>query len=163
MKKSLKKLKISMKIKIYFPYCLITKDFSIHSSFSILPKQLFNIDSKGILKNLNYILNSEKKLNFSKITINIENTLKQYFLVKNAKLKMEDNEFLIVDNFNEMFDVNPNFCIWIDNDNLNLIYKIKDKENIFIDIKLTQYTRITYYKYTLICSIFKIKCINKFK
>ena len=82
----------------------------------------------------------------------------QYFILKNSEKSPEINEFLIVGNFDTMFGVNHSFCIWVDNDNLSLIFSTKDKN--VIEIKLDNNEKFSNEnRYTLLCSKYKIKYI----
>ena len=53
-----------------------------------------------------------------------------------------------------MFDANYCFCIWIDNVNSSLIY-IDKNQNVF-EIKIDNFKKISKFKYTLLCSKYKI-------
>ena len=135
---------------------LITKEFPIHSSFSILPEKMFVKEDKGWkLQNLSEIQDLEDKINFKTIDDDIIATLKQNFVLKNSLIKEMDNKFLIAGDFENTFDVNPNFCIWMNNDTHYFIYT--DKKKKIYKIKLDDYKRLSNKKYTLICSKFKIK------
>lgn len=137
---------------------LITKEFPIHSSFSILPKELFEKDSKGHLININNIKDFEDKINFQKISKKFQGILLQYFKLKNSEISPEKNEFLIVGNYDKIFDVNHSFCIWVDNDDALLIFTEKNKN--VRKIKLENHEKLSdKNRYTLLCSKYKIKYI----
>ena len=137
---------------------LITKEFPIHSSFSILPKESFIIKD-GNLKNKEFILDFENKIKFKKISDNLVKYLKQNFIPKHYEQSEEENEFSSAGDFNEMFNVNPNFCIWFNNETLSLIYISKNKKEKSINIKVTQCEKLSKFKYSLICSKCKIKYV----
>ena len=122
---SIKDLKFSTDELLFDDISLITKEFPIHSSFSILPKKVFEKDNKGSLKNINYIINLEKKIQFQNISEELRGIISQYFLPKNPEIIPGNNDFLIVGSFKEKFDVNHRFCIWIDNDEFILEYTNK--------------------------------------
>ena len=155
---SVKDLKFLTKELEFDDISLITKEFPIHSSFSILPTEIFIKNNKGHLVNMDYIKNIEKKIKFQKISKKFKGILLQYFILKNSEISPEINEFLIVGNFETMFDVNYSFCIWVDNDNLSLIFSTKDKN--VIEIKLDNNEKFSNEnRYTLLCSKYKIKYI----
>ena len=81
--------------------------------------------------------------------------LSQSFIPKDSSIPFDKNEFLIVGDFNEKFDVNYRFCIWIDYKRSTLIYKNKNKK--VFEIKLVNYKELGRDKYSLICSKYKIK------
>ena len=152
---SVKEMKFMSEKLSFDDQSLITKEFPIHSSFSILPEKTFV--KEGVkLKKFNYILDIEKKLNFKNIDDdNINTVLKQNFVPKNSLINEKDNEFLFAGDFDKTFEVNPSFCIWMHNENKCLIYT--DKKKNCYEIQINNSKRKCDKKYTLICSKFKIK------
>ena len=136
---------------------LITKEFPIHSSYSILPKESFEIDEKGNLKKLNDIIKLEKQLTFKKIPEEILKMIHQYFILKDNSISDKNNDFFIAGNFDEKFDVNYCFCMWMDHENSTLIYNDKHKKVAYI--KIENYEKLENNKYSLICSKYKIRYI----
>ena len=156
---SIKELKFSSDILLFDDISFITEEFPIHSSFSILPKKIFEKDNKGNLKNIENIINLEKKLQFQKIPRKLKGFICQYFIPKNSEINSEKIDFLVAGSFEEIFDVNYNFCIWIDNDNSILKYTNKDGKTI--EIKINNFENFSDLKYTLLCSKYKIECYIK--
>ena len=139
---------------------LITNNFPPHSSFSILPKNCFETDYKGKLLKMEYINEKENSFKFEKITGDLKGILNQYFVPKD-NLNMKNNEFLIAGSYNEIFEVNHCFCVWMDNHKLSLIYTDKNKK--VYTIKLYKFLKLSDLKYTLICSKYKINYYYKNK
>jgi hypothetical protein len=81
--------------------------------------------------------------------------LSQYFILKDSSIPVDKNEFLIVGDFNDKFDVNYCFCVWLDCKRSTLIYKNKNKK--IFEIKLKDYKESGKDNYSLICSKYKIK------
>ena len=136
---------------------LITKEFPVHSSFSILPKEKFKINSNGVIEKMEEIIKFEKEIKFTEISEEFKIRINQLFKPKDNKINSEENEFLIVGNFNKKIDVNNRFCFWFDNNQLLIIYR--DKDNKEVNIKLDIANKLSNLNYTLICSKYKIKCI----
>ena len=134
---------------------LIIKEFPIHSSFSILPKKIFEKDNKGSLKNIENIIKLETKLQFQKISRELKGYICQYFIPKYSEINSEENDFLVAGSFKEMFDVNYNFWIWINNDDSTLKYT--NKNGKAFEIKINNFKKLSNLKYTLLCSKYKIK------
>ena len=155
---SIKNLKFSSDELFFDDISLITEEFPIHSSFSILPKKNFEKDNKGNLKNIEDIIKLEKKLKFETISKELKGFISQYFIPKNSEINSK-NDFLVAGSFEEMFDVNHNFCIWIDNYNSTLKYTNKNKK--VIEHKINNFTKLSDLKYTLLCSKYKIECYYK--
>ena len=151
---SVKNLKFMNENLLFDNESLITKEFPIHSSFSILHKKFFEKDTKGNIINIQKIKDIEKLLKFEKISNNLNIILNQNFILKNPKTTNESNEFLIAGHFDEKFDINYNFCIWFDNLNLNLIYI--DKNQKVFEIAVDNAVKLSNSKFTLICSKYKV-------
>ena len=81
----------------------------------------------------------------------------QYFIIKDNSISDKNNEFFIVGNFDEKFDVNYCFCIWMDHENSTLIYYDKNKKVAYI--KIEYYEKLENVKYSLIFSKYKIRYI----
>lgn len=96
---SIKELKFTTDILLFDDISLITKEFPIHSSFSILPKKIFEKDNKGDLKNIEKIINLEKKLQFKKISEELKGYICQYFIPKNSEINSGKNDFLVAGSF----------------------------------------------------------------
>ena len=156
---SVKELKFMNEELLFDDESLITNDFPIHSSFSILPKTFFEKKGNKELKNNDYINELKKNIKFEKLAKELESKLFKYFLPKNPKITPAKNEFLICGHFNEMFDTNYCFCIWLDNVNSSLIYVDKNK-NVF-EINIDKFKKDSKFKYTLLCSKYKIKYNHK--
>ena len=154
---SVKKLKFISEKLLFDDESLVTKDFPIHSSFSILPKTKFEKDSKGNFKNAKEIKNLERSIKFERITKELKTKINQYFIPKNSKITSDKNELFLAGHFEEMFDVNHCFCIWIDNINLSFIYT--DKEKTIYKVKLDNFEKLSNFNYTLLCFKYKIKYI----
>ena len=154
---SVEKLCFENEQLLFDDICLITKEFPIHSSYSILPKESFEIDEKGNLKKLNDIIKLEKQLTFKKIPEEILKMIHQYFILKDNSISDKNNDFFIAGNFDEKFDVNYCFCMWMDHENSTLIYYDKHKKVDYI--KIENYEKLENNKYSLICSKYKIRYI----
>ena len=154
---SVKDIKFTNNQLLFNDNCLITKEFPIHSSFSILPKKMFETDKKGNLINIKYIKNLENKIKFEKISEKFKGILSQFFEPKNSEISPEINEFLIAGNFDEIFEVNHCFCIWVDNDNSSLIYTNKNQKKYVM--KIDDFEKLSKLKYSLLCSKYKINYI----
>ena len=136
---------------------LITKDFPIHNSFSILPKDCFNIKD-GKLENIEYIQNIQNKIKFESLPSGFdESKLNSYFVPKHEFGAKEMNEFFIFGHFDECFKVNSSFCRWLNNNDLYFYYY--NKEGKLCKSELQLKSKLNEKKYTLICSKYKI--INK--
>jgi hypothetical protein len=109
---------------------------------------------------MEYINEKENSFKFEKITGDLKGILNQYFVPKD-NLNMKNNEFLIAGSYNEIFEVNHCFCIWMDNHKLSLIYTDKNKK--VYTIKLNKFLKLSDLKYTLICSKYKINYYYKNK
>ena len=138
---------------------LITKNFNIHFSFSILSKETFEKDKNGKIININEIIEFENKIKFIEISDEFKKIIEQYFTLKNDEINSEENEFWIVRNFDNYFNVNHNFCFWIDNNEVSIIYNDKNKN--VVNIKPENFMKLSELNYTLICSKFKIKYNHK--
>ena len=156
---SIDKLCFSNEKILFDKESLITKDFPFQSSFSILSKETFGKDNKGKLINMKNIIEFEKTIKFIKISDKFKKIIEQYFILKNSEIHSEENEFSIVGNFENYFNVNHNFCFWIDNNELSIIYHGKNEK--VVNIKLENFKRLSQFNFTLICSKFKIKCNQK--
>ena len=110
------------------------------------------------MKNIDDIIKLEKKLKFQTISKELKGFINQYFIPKNSEINSK-NDFLVAGSFEEMFDVNHNFCIWIDNDNSTLKYTNKNKK--VIEHKINNFTKLSDLKYTLLCSKYKIEYYYK--
>ena len=136
---------------------LITKDFPLHNSFSILPKDCFNIKG-GKFENIEFIQSIQNKIKSESLSSGFdESKLNSYFIPKNELGNKEKNEFLIFGHFNECFNVNSSFCRWLNNDDLYFYYY--NKKGKLCKSKLQLKSKLNAKKYTLICSKYKI--INK--
>ena len=138
---------------------LITKNFNIHSSFSILSKETFEKDKNGKIISMKEIIEFENKIKFIEISDEFKKIIEQYFTLKNDEINSEENEFWIVRNFDNYFNVNHNFCFWIDNNEVSIIYNDKNKN--VVNIKPENFMKLSELNYTLICSKFKIKYNHK--
>ena len=152
---SVEKLCFENEQLLFDDICLITKEFPIHSSFSILPMESFEINENRCLTKFDDIMKLEKQINFRKVPEEILKILSQYFILKDSSIPVDKNEFLIVGDFNDKFDVNYCFCIWLDYKRSTLIYKNKNKK--IFEIKLKDYKESGKDNYSLICSKYKIK------
>ena len=155
---SMKKMAFENTTLLFDDKCFITNNFPIHSSFSILPKESFETDKDGYLKEIDNIIKLEKKIKFEKIDKEILKILSQYFIPKEPTQK---NEFLKVGDFDKKFAVNYRFCIWMDNKNSSLQYYDKNKK--LFSIELENNTRLGEKEYSLICSKYKFNYIYKNK
>ena len=154
----MKKMAFENTTLLFDDKCFITNNFPIHSSFSILPKESFETDKDGYLKEIDNIIKLEKKIKFEKIDEEILKILSQYFIPKEPTQK---NEFLKVGDFDKKFDVNYRFCIWMDNKNSSLQYY--DKNRKLFSIELENNKRLGEKEYSLICSKYKFNYIYKNK
>ena len=142
---------------------LITKTFPIHSSFSILRKQTIKDVIDGVIKTKKFAAKIEENINIRDIPDKIKMKFKNSFLPKDKFNKSENNNFwMIYESNEEPFDVNPNFCFWFNNEELSIKYRDKNFEEY--DLKfddLYKNDKLSVFKYTLICSKFKIKYKNE--
>ena len=67
--------------------------------------------------------------------------------------------FQLLVHLKEIFEVNHNFCIWIDNEDSTLKYIIKNSKAI--EIKINNFKKLSDLKYTLLCSKYKIEYYYK--
>jgi hypothetical protein len=139
---------------------LITKKFPIHSSFSILPKEKIVEAIKDNKKAKKYIAEMEEKIELRELPKKVKGIISQFFIPKDNAIKPDDNDFFIVSDFPEYFNVNPKFCLWFNNEELSIKYY--DKNDVHDDIvldDLDKRDKLSDIKYTLICSKFKIRNI----
>jgi len=131
---------------------LITKIFPIHSSFSIFPKEIFEI-KKGKLLEYDYIKSIQKELIYENLESNLIELLNKFFKPTHGLAPKDKNEFILFGHFDRPFKVNNSFCLWFNNENL-LFYD--GNGNL---IKSTQkYSKeLSKKKYSLICSKYEIK------
>ena len=128
---------------------LITKTFPFHSTFSILPREKFEIKNDQLI-NYKYIQNIQNQLIYE----NISNDLKILLEENYAPLyKKEGNEFFIFGHFDDIFDVNDYFCIWFNNNDMLFYYKGEDK---YVKSKLKFNNKLSNKNYSLICSKYKL-------
>ena len=131
----------------------ITNTFPFHTSFSILPKKMFKI-SKGILKNEKDIYDIQKKLIYEKIENELFESINNYFKPINALSESDENEFVILGHFNEMFEVKKSLCLWFNNNNLYFYTYKKNGKHLKYGLKYPK--KLSKENYSLICSKYKI-------
>jgi len=135
---------------------LVTKDFPFHSSFSILQEDKFDIKN-GMLANYEYIKTIQKKLIFEDIENDLEKLLDKKYELINDLAKNDKNTFKIFGHFDEIFEVNNDFCIWFNNAELSF-YKYNDNK-VYLPSKLKYSKKLSSKNYSLICSKYKINTI----
>ena len=112
---------INCSIPILNDKTLITKEFPLHTSFSILPSKCFKV-KKGVIENNQYIQKVQNKLKLEIIKIkSLIQELNNLFPPKHS-LSEEKNTFLIAGHFDDCFEVNPSYCRWLNNKNLFYYY-----------------------------------------
>ena len=132
---------------------LITRSFPIHTSFSILPKEMFKIKD-GKLCNYNYIKDIQNKLLYEKIEDTLNILLNKFFKPVYDFDENDKNEFFLFGNFDEVFKVNNSFSIWFNNNDLFLYTYDKNDKCIKLELKYSK--KLSNKKYSLICSKYKI-------
>lgn len=132
---------------------LVTKDFPFHSSFSILPEDKFDV-KKGMLVEYEYIKKIQNKLIFEGIGNDLEILLRKIYKLIYDLSKNDKNTFKIFGHFDEIFEVNNDFCIWFNNAELSFYKYIKNKG--YLPSKLKYSKKLSDKNYSLICSKYKI-------
>ena len=135
---------------------LVTKDFPFHSSFSILQEDKFDIKN-GMLANYEYIKTIQKKLIFEDIENDLEKLLDKKYELINDLAKNDKNTFKIFGHFDEIFEVNNDFCIWFNNAELSF-YKYNENK-VYLPSKLKYLKKLSGKNYSLICSKYKTNTI----
>jgi len=138
---------------IFTEKTLITKQFPIQSSFSILPGKTFEMSKKQLTK-YEFIKNFQQQLIYENIEENLKNLINQFFETNHDLAKGDENEFYLFGNFDEIIPVNNSFCIWFNNDELSLYYN-KNKEYKKLSPKHS--SKLSGKKFSLICSKYSIK------
>ena len=132
---------------------LVTKNFPFHSSFSILSKEIFE-ENKGKLIKYEYINKIQKTLIFEDIEGDLKKLLnKNYNLIYDLP-KNDKNTYKIFGHFDEVFEVNNDFCIWFNND--ELFFYIYKKNKGYLPSKIKYSKKLSDKNYSLICSKYKI-------
>ena len=132
----------------------ITKNFPIHSSFSILPEEKFDINN-GILLQKDFIKKFQDKLIYEDIDDDLKILLDENIILINELAKNDANIFKIFGHFKKLFDVNNNYCMWFDNTTLSF-YNYSEG-NGYLKSNLEYSKKLSDENFTLICSKYKIK------
>lgn len=107
------------------------------------------------MEKYDYIKDIQNQLKAEIISTNIKEDLDTFFAPKYDLKKNEKNQFYIYGHFDEMFPVNPSFCIWLNNKNLCFYYY--NKENECKKTKYKNKSALSKKNFTLICSNYKLK------
>ena len=132
---------------------LITKEFPFHSSFSILPEEIFQT-KRGELMNYDYIQKIQNQLKCENIEEDLNDLLKENYKPTYNLSENDENIFAIFGHFDHIFKINSSFCLWYDNKDLSY-YNYKENDELYpSNIKYSK--KLSKKQYTLICSKYKI-------
>ena len=99
---------------------LITKNFPIQNSFSILPPEKFKTNNDNTLTFYDEIKSFQKKLEYLKLSKENEKILKEFFGV---------NEYIVLGFFKKKFNITK-YGLWYDKVNKIISYKNSSKEKL---------------------------------
>ena len=138
---------------IFSDKTLITRQFPVQSSFSILPEEKFIMENNKLI-DYEFIKNFQRMLIYEDIEEGLKDLINKYFIINNDSEKDDKNEFYLFGNFDEIMKTNDSFCVWFNNNDLSLYYIDNDKN---IEIRSNHSNKLSIKNYSLICSKYPIK------